>query len=306
MELKQLKYFLAVCRCGSIAHASQQVHIAQPALSRQISSLETTLGETLFVRGPKGVVLTRAGEELRLRAEDILARSAALSSRLKVASSGLTGRLRIGVLPGYSWLPGIAHAIASLRAKAPNVEVLVESMFSAEQLTRLSHRELDLGIVGWRSPFNADFLGQKICSDRMIFAAPKGAPLAKKRGPLRLKDIANERLLMFPRERSPAHHDALSDAFSAANLKLSSHSQVLVADMATAIGMVAAGLGCALVPESFKQQWAGMIAFKPIADLDVSFNIEIVRHARTEDPLVDRFLRGWPMRRSVDEVQVPG
>jgi DNA-binding transcriptional LysR family regulator len=99
MELKQLKYFLAVCRYGSIAHASQEIHIAQPALSRQISSLEDALGETLFIEGPK-VALTRAGDELKLRAEDILARSTALSSQLKIASSGLTGRLRIAVLPG--------------------------------------------------------------------------------------------------------------------------------------------------------------------------------------------------------------
>ncbi|MBP1317968.1 MULTISPECIES: LysR family transcriptional regulator [Herbaspirillum] len=294
MELKQLKYFLAVCRYGSIAHASQEIHIAQPALSRQISSLEDALGETLFIRGPKGVALTRAGDELKLRAEDILARSTALSSQLKIASSGLTGRLRIGVLPGYSWLPSLAQAIASLRKTAPNVEVLVESMFSAEQLTRLSRHELDLGIVGWRSPFNADFIGQKIHSDRMVLAVPMRTALAKRRGKLRLKDIAQQRLIMFPRERSPAHHDAISDAFSAADLALSAQSQILVADVATAAGMVAAGVGCAFVPASFKEQWAGSIAFKPIDDLEVVFNIEIVRHARTEDSLVDRFLRGWP------------
>jgi DNA-binding transcriptional LysR family regulator len=139
--------------------------------------------------------------------------------------------------------------------------VLVESMFSAEQLTRLSRRELDLGIVGWRSPFNADFIGQKIYSDHMVLAIPMAATLAKRRGKLRLKDIAEQRLIMFPRERSPAHYDAIADAFAAAGLELPAHSQVLVADVAIAAGMVVAGVGCAFVPASFKEQWAGIIAF---------------------------------------------
>lgn len=293
MELKQLRFFLAVCRHGSIAQAAQALHIAQPALSRQIAALESTLGQTLFMRGARGVRLTRAGEELELRAEDILARATALSSQLQVASHGLTGRLRIGVLPGYAWLPELVQAIHTLRRAAPQVQVVVETLFSADQLTRLARHELDIAIVGWRSPFNPDFIGRRIHSDRLILALPRTSPLARKRGPLRLADIAQEQILMFPRDRSPTHYDALADAFAAAGLEIEAHTRMQVMDIATATSMVASGLGCAFVPGVFRQQWAGVVAFKEVVDCEVGFTIEVVRHAGRGDGLVERFWGGW-------------
>lgn len=293
MELRQLRYFLGVCRSGSIAQAAKELHIAQPALSRQITSLEQDLGEALFVRHARGVGLTRAGEELRARAEEILADSAALSSRIKVASGGLTGTLKIGVMPGYTWLPELSQAIAALGLEAPDVVFQIEPMFSSEQLARMARGELDVGIAGWRSPFNADFIGRKVFSDRMILAAPSGSHLAIKEDALWLKDVARENLLMFARDRSPAHYDALAQSFSTAGVKLK-RAKVSVFDIAAAMGMVAAGLGCAIVPESFKYQWAERAVFRSVEDLDVQFNLEVIRHVGASDPLVDRFLTSWP------------
>lgn len=293
MDLRQLRYFLGVCSHGSIARAARHLHIAQPALSRQISGLEKEMGAPLFERLPRGVALTRAGEELKARALDILERAQAVAGQVRIASSGMTGVLRIGVLPGYTGMAALAQAVSALLAATPQVRVSIEPMFSAEQLARLSRQELDVGIVGWRSPFDSAFIGRTICSDPMLLAIPRHSPLARKRGALFLQDLAGEPLLMFGRERSPAHYDALVQAFEQAGQALRA-ARISVFDIPSAVSMVASGLGCAIVPSTFRTQWQGQIVFKEIADLHVAVQLELVRRAEGADPLVDRFVGLWP------------
>ncbi|MNX98800.1 Hydrogen peroxide-inducible protein activator [compost metagenome] len=268
------------------------MHIAQPALSRQISALETTLGVPLVTRMPRGVTLTRPGEELRLRALDILHRTSAIGDQVRVASSGMAGTLRIGVMPGYSAIPQLTAAIRKLQEASPAVSVRIEAMHSAEQLERLHRHHLDVGIVAWRSPFDAAFTGVPIFDDRMALALPAHWPQASQRKRLRLHDLASLPLLMFPRERSPVHYDRVVQACAAAGIA-QGHSQVSVMDTLTMVGMVAAGLGYAIAPLSFQQQWKSQVVFAPATDLNIPFTLELVRYSRRQDPLVEHFFRQW-------------
>lgn len=299
MELKQLRYFLGVCDAGSIAEAARSLHIAQPALSRQIAALETELGVALFTRLPRGVALTRPGEELRLRALDILGRTGAIGEQVRVASRGMAGTLRIGVMPGYSGIPQLTAAIQKLHEVSPAVEVRIEAMHSAGQLDRLQRHELDLGILAWRSPLDATFAGTQILDDRMALALPASWPQARQKKPLRLQDLAGLPFLVFPRERSPVHYDKVVQACAAAGIR-QAQCRVSVADSLTMAGMVAAGLGYAIVPLAFEGQWMSQVAFRPAAGLDIPFTLELVRLAQRSDPLADHFLRIW------DAVNPPG
>ncbi len=292
MELRQLRYFLGVCDAGSIAEAARLLHIAQPALSRQVAALEAELGVALFTRLPRGVALTRPGEELRLRALDILGRAGAIGDQVRVASRGMAGTLRIGVMPGYSGIAQLTAAILKLHQVSPAVEVRVETMHSAGQLDKLHRHELDLGILAWRSPFDAAFTGIPIFDDRMALALPAHWPLARRKKPLRLRDLAGQPLLMFPRERSPVHYDKVAQACAAAGIR-QAQGRVSVTDSLTMAGMVAAGLGYAIAPLSFERQWASLVAFRPAADLHIPFTLELVRLAQRADPLAGHFLRIW-------------
>jgi DNA-binding transcriptional LysR family regulator len=293
MELRQLRYFLGVASTGSIAAAARKLHIAQPALSRQIAALEDACGVRLFNRMPRGVALTREGEELRVRAADLLAQAAALKSQVQGATLGMAGTLRIGVMPGYSWLPPLGEAIAQLQRTAAAARISLEPGLSSPQLEALRRRELDAGIVAWRSPLDPSITGRPIYGDRMVVALPRTCPVANRRGRLKLRDLARETFVMFPRERSPAHYDTLKRAFLAAGIE-PAQCRIESSDMPTIIGLVAAGLGCAVVPESFERQCPVNVVLREAEGLDISFSVELVWRSDADDPLLQNFIRGWP------------
>ncbi|WP_407847392.1 LysR family transcriptional regulator [Bordetella petrii] len=294
MELKQLRYFLQVCDAGSIAGAARTLHIAQPALSRHIASLEHQLGTRLLVRLPGGVVPTRPGQELQALARDILARTLALGEQLKIASHGVTGRIRVGIMPGYSAMPQLAATVARLRQQAPELEIHVEAFRSSELLSLLKRRKIDICLAAWRSPFDASFLGTGVCEETMGIALPGHWPQARQRRALTMRDLARQPMIMFPREASPVHYDKVVDACLSAGFD-PRHCRLSAADIQAMLGMVCAGLGYAIAPMSFSRQWGPDVAFCAAKDLKISFTLELVRMADDHDPLIDRFLAAWWM-----------
>lgn len=296
VELKQLRYFLQVCDSGSIAAAARNLHIAQPALSRHIASLEHQLGTRLLVRLPGGVVPTRPGQELQTLARDILSRTLALGEQLKIASHGMTGRIRLGIMPGYSAMAQLAAAIGTLRQQAPELEIHVEAFRSSELLNLLKQRKIDVCLAAWRSPFDASFLGTGVCEETMGIALPGHWPQARQRKGLTMGDLAGLPMIMFPREASPVHYDKVVDACLSAGFD-PRHCRISAADIQAMLGMVCAGLGYAIAPMSFSPQWGPGVVFRAAGDLKISFTLELVRIADDSDPLIDRFLAAWGLPR---------
>lgn len=292
MELRQLRYFVAVCDAGSVAGAAKALHIAQPALSRQMMALEEELGAQVLVRLPRGVALTRAGEALLAQARLMLAGSESLRAQVALAANGKAGSLRIGVMPGYSWLPGLGQAVAALSRASPDTDVLVESGLSAWQLDAIRRHELDAGIVAWRSPLDVEIEGMKIYEDPMVLAMP--AALARSAGRVRaLKDLAGQKFILFPRAGSPSHYDALVRIFRAAGIA-PGRPAASAADLPTIVGLVSAGLGCAIVPASYTQHSPAGIVFKQIDGIDLKVDLELVWRKDQRDPLLSRFLQMFP------------
>lgn len=292
MELRQLRYFIAVCAAGSVAGAAKVLHIAQPALSRQMAALEDEFGAKLLVRLPRGVALTRAGEALLAHARLLLAGTESLRAQVGLAAKGKAGALRIGVIPGYSWLPALGHAIAALSRESPDAAVLVKSGLSAWQLDAVKQHELDAGIVAWRSPLDAEVEGVKVYEDRMVLAMP--ADTARRLGKIHaLGDLAGQKFILFPRQDSPSHYDALARILKAAGIP-TGQLGAAAADMPTIVGLVSAGLGCAIVPSSYKHHYPAGVVLKEIDDLDLKFDLELVWRADSRDPLLRSFVRMLP------------
>jgi DNA-binding transcriptional LysR family regulator len=199
VDLRHLRYFVAVAEEKSVSRAAHRLHVAQPALSRQIHALERELGLALLARQAAGVELTSHGESIASRARVILAQAASIVRRAQDAARGLRGRLAIGVGRSAWWLEVIQPAEAAIRERLPDVELEVREVEPGpEQWLQLMAGTLDLAI-GLRSPVMTSEVAWVGLFDVPFDCAivPKDTPLAS-RTILRADDLASMPLL-FPR-----------------------------------------------------------------------------------------------------------
>ena len=287
MEVRQLRYFLAVAEHGSIAAASRILHVAQPALSRQIAELEMQLDSQLFKRLPRGVSLTRSGQELVLRALEIIDKTTKLKDQIRLAENGRVGTLRLGVLPGYSWLPKLGDTISALTDNSPGVRVTIESGLSINLLAAMKEDRLDMAVVVWRSPLDSTLTGRVIHRDKMGLAMLKSLPEANKPN-LQLRDLSHYNFIMFARERSPSYFDVLMRTLTQAGIV--PRGSPVASDSHNVIGLIAAGLGCAVVPLSYRHFCPEQVVIHEIEGLDLPLEIELVWRADRSDPLVELVL----------------
>ena len=245
MELRHLRYFVAVAECGSISRASEELFIAQPPLSVQIRQLEDELGTRLLIRYPRGVGLTPAGEIFLQEAKDLLARAERAKRMAHAVSNEEGGQLRIGFIPSAGHMV-LQRLIRELRRQRPRSDIDVVEMISDVQLQALHRMEIDVGIV--RNPFaSTSGLATIELVDPFCLAIPAGHPL-EGRPPIALREAAHHVFVSFTRHRGRAFFDqAISlctDAGFSPNIRYEASTLFGVLDM------VSAGLGIALVPAS--------------------------------------------------------
>src|SRR3954465_12096206 len=206
IELRLLRYFAVVAGELPVGHAAARLYISQPALSQQIRALEDQVGLPLFVRHPRGVALTEAGEALLREARDVLERSERLERTVEDLRRGATESLRIAVPPGApsTLLPEL---LAPLRSQRPDARVEVQELTTPEQLEALHAGSIDLGLV--REPVDDSRLAR-----RSLLVEPRGVclpaahPLAQK-ACVSLAALADELFVCFPRAWAPSLHDVL-------------------------------------------------------------------------------------------------
>lgn len=296
-ELRQLRLFILVCQHGSIAAAARAAHIAQPALSRHIQALEQQLEAQLLERLPRGIRLTKAGEELYQRATALLEQAQAIQEQVRLSVQGLTGSLRIGVMPAYAHLPQLSRSIAALRQESPEIRVQVEQLLSAQQFAALANGKLDIGIAAWRPAADTTLHGKLIMNDSMVLALPVHDPLAQETSPLALKALRHHTLIGFPREYSTIHYDALREALQTAGLQLH-QAPLSCSDSYAALGLVAGGLGYAVVPQFFQHLTVPNVAFRPVQGLELSMRVELLHSMQGHSALRERFLMHWSQNAS--------
>jgi len=245
MELRHLRYFVAVAECGSISRASEELFIAQPPLSVQIKQLEDELGTPLLIRYPRGVGLTPAGELFLQEARELLARAERAKRLVHGVSNEEGGQLRIGFIPSAGHMV-LQRLVRELKRQRPHCDIEVVEMISGVQLQALHRMEIDVGIV--RNPFTSTSgLATIELVDPFCLAIPEGHGL-EGNTPIELRDAAHQVFVSFTRHRGRAFFDqAISlctDAGFSPNIRYEASTLFGVLDM------VSAGLGVALVPAS--------------------------------------------------------
>lgn len=177
MDLRQLKYFVAVAEEGHIGRAAERLHLSQPALSRQIQLMERTMGAELVIRTPRGVALTQVGEILFRDARDILQLSQQTLERVRRASRGAIGHIDIGVF-GTACFDYVPRLLANLRVRHPDVTFAVHSIGPDQLLTSLRQRHV-LAMFERVVINEADIASVVATREPLYVAVREGHPLAK-------------------------------------------------------------------------------------------------------------------------------
>jgi DNA-binding transcriptional LysR family regulator len=290
IDLKQLKYFLAVAEEKSFSRAAERLHISQPPLSQQIMKLESELGVRLFTRTTRSFELTVAGKALMGEAADLLARMRMTIDTIRQIDRGEVGRLRVGIVGSAMWGP-IPGLLEQFQSRFPRVTWTLHELGPNDQLDALRARQIDVGF--WREPKldddqlrNAN-LRQELCfREDVCVAINHQHPLAK-RPHIDLAEIAAEPMLTLAIDKS-AEPRYLIQCCEAAGFTPTIFQEAT--EPQTLLAMVGAGLGVALMPETTSRiGWPG-VSFVPIKTDAPSANLYITYTAQDDAPVVRAFL----------------
>ena len=245
MELKRLKYFVAVAEELHFGRAAARLDMAQPPLSRQIAALEADLEVQLFDRSRSQIRMTQAGEVLLGHVRDVLARLDSAYRETRQIGAGGAGRLRIAFVGSATHGPFPAM-IKSFRTHFPDVDLALSSMNNAELKRALIQREIDVAIAR-PSLDDEDFRTETFHTEPLILALPDNSPLAGS-DMVPFDDLRNETFIMYPRGPRPSFADHILSVCQTAGF---APADVIEAqDYQTAISLVSIGVGVSIVPAS--------------------------------------------------------
>jgi DNA-binding transcriptional LysR family regulator len=299
MEIRHLRYFLAVAEEGNVTRAAERLHISQPPLSQQIKDLERTLGVSLFARSQQGMTLTAAGEAFRVEAHRIV-QAAEHAKRVAVrASTGETGTLRVGFTGSSAFNPVVAGALREFRRRWPEVEVQLEEANTTRLTEGMVHRKLDAAFLRPASNEMPDLQVHRFKDERMKIALPSSHPLAGLKR-VALHRLAHDSFVLFPRHVGLSLHDAIIGACQAAGFepRIGQESPQL----SSVINLVAADLGVSVVPASLTQ-----IQLKGVSYLDILgpapvATLGLAIHRSSDNPTVHNL---WQVARNLPRTEVP-
>jgi DNA-binding transcriptional LysR family regulator len=245
MELRQLRYFIAVAEELHFGRAAARLHMSQPPLSAQIRQLEHEIGVRLLERSTRRVTLTPAGELFHRRALAILGNVEDAVEESREADAGRRGRLRVGFVSStnFTVLPIAAREFCRSR---PRVELQLEPLTSGEQIESLHAGDLDVGLI--RLPaLDAGLHFETLLSEKMVAAVPDDHALAN-RASLAAKDLAGEPLVLYPYRLMPGFVSQVREMFASTGTTLRIVQQAIHHE--TVLGLVAAGIGLSILPAS--------------------------------------------------------
>jgi len=248
MELRHLRYFVAVAEAENVSRAALKLHVSQPALSRQIRDLEDDLGFLLLERTAKSVTLTEAGRVFLTESQAVLQRTEEAVLKARAVAAGCGGELHVG----YSPTPTariLSPTLRAFQAKMPKVRVKLHDLTGDEMIEEIRDGKLQLGFIV--KPGKAAALRgmrfEELLRDPVRLAVAPHNPLARLRV-VPLEDAARESFIAYSRKDYPGYHDLLEEAFAAIKVKpriAEEHEGV-----SSLIPAIEAGQGVALVAES--------------------------------------------------------
>ena len=248
MDLLQLRSFLVLADMLHFGRAALRLGIAQPHLSRRIRALEAEIGVALFLRTQRRVELTQAGAALKLRTARILKEIESATDEACRIGAGAAGRLRVGFIHSstYGALPAVLRTFRALR---PTVVLELVEMTMLEQVAALRAGDIDIGMM--RSLNGCDDIAfEMVLREPFYLAVATDHPFARRRR-VPMRELTGQPLIMFPRETSPLFHLRITAAFERAGVTPMIVQEAM--QIHTVMGLVAAGLGVAVVPSSARR-----------------------------------------------------
>lgn len=286
MELRHLRYFVAVAEHKSIRLASDRIHVTQPAVSRQIHDLEEELGLELFNRHPRGLTLTTAGESFLFDVRKLMNDLEAAARKAKRISTGWAGRLRIGFVENSSWDGIVPEALRRFQVATPSASLELSPLNTPEQIQRIEDGLLDGGFVYRYRPFAEGLATLPLAKHNVLLAIPVDWLLHGDE--LKLKDVAARPFITFPRWVYPVYYDQLmATCFElGVSLNVVQEEQTESAILA----LVGAGIGAALVNSANLGRPPASVRFLNLADLSLPMPLVFVYRSDNDSPLLLRFV----------------
>jgi DNA-binding transcriptional LysR family regulator len=285
MELRHLRYFLTVAETLHFGQAAARLGIAQPPLSRQIQDLEAEIGTPLFFRNPRGVALTDAGIVFAQRATQILAATSEAVTEARDVGAGRGGRLVIGFVHSlaYSLLPQI---LPGFRQRHPSIAVSLREITVNEKESALLSGHIDIGIFR-PPPRHPEIAGVEVNEEGFVLALPPRHPLARKRR-IPVASLAGENLILFPALRGDVGLSGTIAAFLRHhNVPVKKGEEV--GTIHAAFGLVLAGVGVTIVPESSTMVNIAGLVFRPFVEPTTRVTSCVCWRAQDKSRLVHAF-----------------
>lgn len=296
MELRHLRYFMAVAECQGFVRAANVLHVAQPALSRQIRELEAELNVTLFERSRRGTKLTLSGECFLQDIRQIFDWIEQAKSRIRRVQGGYAGVLSIGMVESFTWHEVITQSLRSFQRQCPEIMLNISLLSSSEQLREIRDEHLSAGFLFNRPADDPTFDGVEVLTTRAMLAVPVNSPFAAN-PPRTLAELSDQSFVFIQRAQNPHYYDQIIHACHEAGLT-PRIVQSGINDTSN-LGLVAAGLGLAFVPEVTASRKPKTVVLVPVGDLHVVTRMELVWHRNNRQPALRNLINILEKERSM-------
>src|SRR5678816_2068615 len=283
MELRHLRYLVAVAEELHFGRAAIRLNISQPPLSQQIRQLEEELGVKLFNRTKREVRLTEAGTRIVSEAQQVLSQIDHFSRVASQAGEGEIGHLSVGVPGGVNEI--LVQTLKAVARRYPGVRIDLQYMTTGMQIEALRESHIQVGFLNLPVQ-EPSLVIEVVKSEPLWIAMPKGYPLARS-ATVPLKALESEKVILFPRRVAPGLHDAITGMCRNAGVNLNAvhESDSVVASLT----LVSAHLGIAFCTPSVRRLWPEM-AFRPLQS-SVKVEQAVAYRRDSQSPVLGSFLR---------------
>jgi DNA-binding transcriptional LysR family regulator len=284
VELRHLRYFVAVAEELHFRRAAERLYVAQPAVSEQIRKLECELGVQLFERTQRSVLLTDAGRALLVEARRVLQHAEVACQAAREARDAAAARLRIGYVPDV--LPAsMARALLQLAIAAPAVDVVLETGRALDLLQAVRDRRLDAAVTGLPAPTSGLHV-TSLGSERLVAAVRSDRTSLA----ISLGELAAQRLLTLPRDADPALYDTIIALFRDAGLAPKLHTASDARVEAVLLG-IASGGGAALLPAAAAdRRTLPGVRIVDVSDAEPQVEAGVTTHHKADSLALHQFL----------------
>jgi len=303
MELRHLRYFVAVGEEQHYGRAAERLHLAQPALSRQIQDLEEEIGVKLFDRLARGVKISAAGASFLDDARRILQQVNEATMRAGRVARGQSGVLRVGFTESASWHGVVPDSFRQFRQRQPDVELQLYPTASLEQIEAVRAGRLDAGFVFSMPKSDRELDQMPVAIHQLVLAAPKGHPLTRLKK-LRLRDMSDAAFVWFPRRQSPAYYDRLMHECFRGGLKAPNIVQEAV-DQATMLSLVSCRIGVAFVSDATRWRCPAGVVLLPVSDLNLPLPFALIWRKDNASPVLAKFVGDVQLLSEVRALKTP-